>query len=88
MPRLFNDVLLIIKEQRITAAEKREAQEAQFVARDCWYKGLGAGVFVVLLAFSGLSYLNLVNNEKLATIAFGMALAGGALALIYRTKRS
>ena len=88
MPRLFNDVLLLIKEQSISEVGKKDAQKIRFLARDCLYKGIGVGVFMIMLAFSGMSYLNLVNNEKLATMALGAALVGGAFAFIYRTKRS
>lgn len=88
MPRLFNDVLVLMKTQKSARMEKKDAYELQSIARQCWYKGLGAGIFVVMLAFAGVSYIHLVNNQKLATIALGTAIVGGAVALINRKKRS
>ena len=88
LPRLINEVLLLTKEQKIFTAVERSTQNQQIVTQHIWYKGLGFGVFVVMLAFGGMSYLNLVNQQKLATIALGTAIVGGIVALINRKKRS
>jgi len=88
MPRLFNDVLVLMKTQKSAAVEKSEAQDLQSIVRQSWYKGLGVGIFMVMLGFAGASYSHLVNQEKLATIALSTAIIGGALALINRKKRS
>jgi len=83
MPRLLNDVLLLSKEQKIQAVETRAAI---LRARDCWFKGLGIGLFVAMISFAGVSYLDLLDQKKLATIALGTAIAGGFIALIYRRR--
>ena len=85
MPRLLNDVLLLNKEQRIYERENRDNSQR---ARHSWYKGFGIGVFIVMLGFSGVSYLNLFTPEKLATMALGTAVAGGIITLINRRNRS
>ncbi len=86
LPRLLNEVLLLTKEQKIFAVIKREAQEAQDGEHYIWYKGFGIGICVVMVAFGGMSYFNLVNQQKLATIALSTALAGGVIALLNRKK--
>jgi ubiquinone biosynthesis protein len=86
MPRLFNDVLLLIKEQKMAPAEKIREQSPSLLKR-YWFRGIGIGVFVVMIGFAGVSYLDLVNHEKLATIALGTSVIGGLIALVNR-KRS
>lgn len=87
MPRLLNDVLMQMKTQKKTIEEKYETQEVQSAVRQGWYKGLGSGIFIVMLAFAGSSYLHLVNQQKLAIIALGTAMVGGCIVLANR-KRS
>lgn len=77
MPRLLNDVLLLSKEQRTLALDAARAQATTTVKRDNWYKGFGVGVFIVMLAFSGISYFDWVKHDTLTNIALGIALAGG-----------
>lgn len=86
MPRLFNDVLELMKAQKSALVERKETQELQVVARYSWYKGLGVGIFVVMLAVAGMSYLDLVDHQKLASIAFGTAMIGGVVAFTHRRK--
>ena len=75
-------MLLLTKEQKIFSLSNREQQDTQLAAQHYWYKGLGFGIFVVMVAFSGMSYLNLVNHKELATIALGTAIIGGFVALL------
>ncbi len=86
MPRLLNEVLLLTKEQKILSKDKREEHCMPFLIHGYWYEGLGAGVFFVMLVFSGVSYLNLVDNYKLAIISLGTAIVGALFAFINRTK--
>ena len=88
LPRLLNDVLLLTKEQKIKQIENQNSHESPLVKRDCWQNGFGVGIFVVMLVFSGLSYFNEVNHQKLAFIALGTAIVGGFLALINRLRRN
>ncbi len=88
MPRLFNDVLTLMKTQKSAALGRKEVQELQSVAHHSWYKGLGAGVFMVMLVFAGVSYVHLVDHQKMAIIALGTAMVGGLVAFINRKTRS
>ncbi len=85
MPRLLNDVLLLSKEEKIASMQIRGTNGG---VQDNWYKGLGFGVFVAMLAFSGMSYLDLLDHKKLATLALGTAIGGGFIALMNRRNRS
>ncbi|KTC64630.1 ubiquinone biosynthesis protein (plasmid) [Legionella adelaidensis] len=87
MPKLFNDVLLLTKEQKIQEIEKNLLRGPLKLSKFAWYKGLGAGVFVVMMLFSGLSYFNVLEPDKLATAALITAFAGGLLSFWSRRKR-
>lgn len=88
MPRLFNDVLLLIKEQKITELEKQNTPISPLLARNAWYKGMGIGILIVMGAFAGLSYFNVAPHQDLAILALETAIAGGVLAFINRSQRS
>jgi ubiquinone biosynthesis protein len=88
MPRLFNDVLTLMKTQKSAALERKDVQALQSVAHHSWYKGLGAGVFMVMLVFAGVSYVHLVDHQKMAIIALGTAMVGGVVAFFNRKTRS
>jgi ubiquinone biosynthesis protein len=87
LPRLLNDVLLLTKEEKTAAIVKTEAQDLRLIAHNFWYKGLGLGIFAVMLAFSGICYFSLVDQQKLASMALGTAIIGGIVAYINRLKR-
>ena len=88
MPRLLNDVLTLMKTQKTIGIDsKREAKELRSIARRNWYKGLVSGIFVVMLAFAGVNYIDLVNQNKLAIMAGGTALVGFFLVLVNRKDR-
>ncbi len=88
LPRLLNDVLFLAKEEKIRSIMNRGTVDQQSESPHIWYKGMGAGVFVVMLMVSGVSYFHLLNQENLAHIALTAAIAGGVVALMNRTKRS
>ncbi len=83
MPRLLNDVLLLSKEQKTQALEATRTSSTNVLKRGNWYNGFGVGVFVVMLAFSGISYFDWLSHDTLASIALGTALAGGFFAILY-----
>ena len=87
LPRLLNDVLLLTKEQKVDFFIKKTSQEPQTSTHPFWYNGLGIGVCITMLSFGGVSYLDLVNQQKLAMIALGTAVIGGIVALINSRKR-
>lgn len=91
MPSLLNDVLLLVKSQKMQELyepKKNGRAESQMDRRDGWYTGLGTGIFIALLGFSAVSYFHLLSNPKLASLALGVAIVGGFSSLINRTKRS
>jgi len=86
MPRLLHEVLELTKEQKIRALEQRKAKKQATDFKKNWYKGLGVGIFAAMITVSGLSYLNILNYDKLAPIALIAAITGGFISLINRTK--
>lgn len=82
MPRLFNDLLLLSKEQKMHALEQQSLKITPNARSNTLYKGVGVGVFFVALVFGEVSYFNYIDHEKLAIIAFGTALMGGFLAIL------
>ncbi|KTC88127.1 ubiquinone biosynthesis regulatory protein kinase UbiB [Legionella drozanskii] len=88
MPRLLHEVLELTKEQKIHALEQRKTSERSFRSQKNWYKGLGVGIFATMITVSLLSYLNVLNYDKLAPCALLVAITGGFISLINRTNRS
>lgn len=88
MPRLIHEVLELTKEQKIRAIEQRKASDHPFRSHKNWYKGLGVGIFATMITVSLLSYLNVLNYDKLAPTALLVAIAGGFISLINRRTRS
>ena len=87
LPRLLNEVLLLTKEQKINAFIQKASIKPPRASHPLWYGGLGFGVCIALLSFGGVSYLHLVNQQKLAMIALGTAILGGVVSLINSRKR-
>jgi ubiquinone biosynthesis protein len=87
MPRIFNEVLLLTKEQRLLAKQIQILQPLS-LERTSWYKGLGIGVFLALFLFGSISYFQIFDAQKLAGAALGASLLGGVVALFNRRNRS
>jgi len=86
MPRLLNDVLVLVKDQKQTLKDQQDERPHAFVARGFWYEGLGTGVFLGMLVFGSMSFFGGVNSQTLAKISVGVAIAGACIAFINRTK--
>lgn len=86
MPRLFNEVLLLLKTEKTAVVDKREVHELPAEARHYWYRGLGAGICAVTFVFAGITYTHLVNDQNLTTIALGTAVIGAILIMVARKK--
>lgn len=84
LPRLAQDVLSLTKEQKILDLDRRADKGRDPDAPHFTLKGLGLGIFISMLAFSGMSYFDCFNPTQLAAIAFGTAMAGGLLMFFYR----
>jgi ubiquinone biosynthesis protein len=87
MPNLLHEVLELSKEEKLRALERSKSQGTFLTAKLNWYKGLGMGIFVTMITISALSYLNLLNHEKLTLISLSAAIVGGIIYLINRTTR-
>lgn len=85
MPYLLHEVLRLTKEQKLKALQQPKSFEKARVMKKNWYKGLGAGVLLAMLTTSGLSYLDLINHDKLAVIALLMAVGGGFITMLNRS---
>lgn len=86
MPRLLNDIMLLTKEQKLLQKERQGERRAPLAAEKRWYGGLGAGVFFVMLLFSGVAYFNVLDHQTLAVISLGAAMLGAFVAFINRNK--
>lgn len=86
MPRLLNDVLQLTKQLKMAQLEKENANDASSNTRAPWYSGLGVGIFVGMASLGTISLLQWTDNEKVASVAFGIAIVGGMLAWFSRAK--
>ena len=82
MPRLLNEVLLLSKDQRLMALEKKDVDITPAVVSNAYFKGVGLSLFIGMLAFGSISYFNAIPHEKLAILAAGTAFFGGILAIV------
>ena len=82
MPRLLNEVLLLSKEQRLIALEKKAVEITPSLLSNAYFKGVGLSLFMAMLTFGSISYFNAIPHEKLAMLAMGTAFFGGILAIM------
>ncbi len=88
MPRLFHEVLELTKEDKLRSLQDTTQVQLTQARKTSWYIGLGTGIFSAMLTVALLSYCNVINEPKLATISLSVALAGGFLSLFYFIQRS
>ncbi|MBA2710634.1 MAG: ubiquinone biosynthesis regulatory protein kinase UbiB [Tatlockia sp.] len=89
MPRLMYEVLELSKEQKIRELEFAHLHQRKTInSKKNWYKGLGIGIFSTMMLIGVLSALDLLQNDKLSTLAFSAALGGAFIALFNRKNRS
>ena len=86
MPRLLNDVLTLTREQQLLAKEHNLSHSAVATTQKTLYRGAGAGIFIVMLAVSGLNYFHWVTPMELTHLCLGVALLGGFTAWLYNKK--
>jgi len=84
MPKLFNDVLSQLKDQKKTCSGDICPQKQANLRRRTWYSGLGFGLFIGMMAFAGLCYFNRLNQDLLTAIALGTAFLGGFFTLFFK----
>jgi ubiquinone biosynthesis protein len=88
MPRLMYEVLELSKEQKIRELEQHQHKRKHINSKRTWYKGLGMGIFSAMMVIGVFSALDVLHNDKLATLAFSAAIIGGFISLINRKNRS
>ncbi len=88
MPKLINDVLLNLKDQKsINRSEDNIIQNKSSKIND-WYDGLLAGLFVSVTSFTATLQFNLLDPTKITKTMFGATLVIGFFMLtrVYRSK--
>ncbi|KTD61233.1 ubiquinone biosynthesis regulatory protein kinase UbiB [Legionella spiritensis] len=88
MPRLLNDILILSKEQKMRDLSHTEQDDGNQNNRNYWIRGLGVGVFTAMMALGVFNYLELIKPDRLTPLAIGVALIGGLITFINKTKRS
>lgn len=88
MPRLLNELIILSKEQKIRELSKPDLQANVKINQSSWQRGIGAGIFVTMASLSAISYLQLIKNDQLTTLALVTALFGSIIYLINRPDRS
>jgi ubiquinone biosynthesis protein len=84
LPRLFNDVLLMVKDQQYAMEQEGRQIKSKVLQRRSWYKGLGIGIFSVMIFFLAASGYHWVKHEHLVVIAWVLSFAGVSLAFAAR----
>ncbi|OGV34567.1 MAG: ubiquinone biosynthesis regulatory protein kinase UbiB [Legionellales bacterium RIFCSPHIGHO2_12_FULL_35_11] len=82
MPRLFNDVLLQLKENKDYV--KKSQERMSFRSSKKWLSGLGSGVFISSAGIAVISYFNVIDYGNFINISLGISLLGGLLAVFTR----
>nr|MBA3535254.1 ubiquinone biosynthesis regulatory protein kinase UbiB [Tatlockia sp.] len=88
MPRLLYEVLELSREQKIRELEHHKHKRKNINSKRTWNKGLGMGIFSAMMMIGVFSSLEVLPNDKLATLAFSAAIIGGLISLINRKNRS
>lgn len=81
MPKLINDVLLNLKEQKYTINTQSKFQEPKPVKKHTWYDGLLSGIFIALTTFLVIEKYDLIDLTQIITATSGVAIASGILIL-------
>ena len=82
MPKLLNDVLSHLKDQKSVFVKVNESNQPSRNARLVGIRGVGLGVFGAMLTIAGLSYAALLSPDEIALVALGTALVSGGVVFI------
>jgi ubiquinone biosynthesis protein len=82
MPKLLNDVLSHLKDQKTVFVKVDESKEALTKAKTAGVRGLGLGIFGAMGVTAGLSYAGFFSPDELSLFALGAALMSGGIVLI------
>lgn len=88
MPRLINDVLSQLKEQKTVLMKYDRPIVHKSPPKNNLYRGVGLGVFGAMVVIVGLHYGKWFRHDDLMAFALGAGVVGGCLALIKPGSRS
>ena len=84
MPRLINDVLSRLKDQKVPTVRPVDTPEPE----KGFLRGVSLGVFLAMTLVMGLHYGQWLQQKELMMFVMGAAVTGGCLALIKPSSRS
>lgn len=84
MPRLINDVLSRLKDQKVPIVRHVDTPEPD----KGFLRGVSLGVFLAMTLVMGLHYGQWLQQKELMMFVMGAAVTGGCLALIKPSSRS
>jgi ubiquinone biosynthesis protein len=83
LPKLMHDVLVLSREQKIADLEAGVLKNNNVTGNHNWLKGLGLGLFIGLVSYSGVSYFELADPNDLIWGATLLGVVCGTLSIIY-----
>lgn len=84
MPRLINDILSQLKEQKTFLARQERPVVREVSSKYGFVRGVGFGVFFAMMLIVGLHYEKWLPHDALVLFALGAGVTGGCVALINR----
>lgn len=84
MPRLINDILSQLKEQKAFLTRDQQPVAPEMSPKNGFVRGVGFGVFFAMMLVVGLHYEKWLPHDALVLFAMGAAVTGGCVALIKR----
>jgi ubiquinone biosynthesis protein len=81
MPKLINDVLLNLKEQKDTINPQNIARNVKSGKKHTWYDGLLGGICIAMTTLIVIEKYDLIDETKIFVATTGVAIASGFLIL-------
>lgn len=86
MPRLFNEVLSLSKEEKIMVLEHIKQNNQQPRAHKSWYRGFATGLAASFIAFASIMHFNILSNETFVAMMVGGAVTAAIITLMFGRK--
>ena len=86
MPHLVNDVLVNLKDLKISAQNNHEPYKYPIKHSNSWFTGVVSGCFMTTAVVAAAFYFNWLESAKITTTMFGASMLSGFLLLL--TSRS
>ena len=94
----YEELLRLVTElKNLVQAQAQKIRELEWAkqyrrknirSKQNWYRGLGVGIFSTMIMVGIFSKLNILENDKLAVLAFSIAIMGAFISLLNRRNRS